>query len=98
MRIEWSETEGLKLAGVVKAAIVAGGALVQRRVDGRSEPRRGQEGDVRVYGGRIITTYRKVGAFFILRAVTIYRSLSGCLTWAMRSAPSLTLSSPYFST
>ena len=48
MQIEWSETEGLKLAGVVKAATVAGGGSVQRRVDGRSEPRRGQEEDVRV--------------------------------------------------
>ena len=46
MQIECSETEGLKLAGVVKAAEVAGGAPVQRRVDGRSEPRRGQEEDV----------------------------------------------------
>ena len=48
MQIEWSEAEGLKLAGVVKAAEVAAGAPVQRRVDGRSEPRRGQEEDVRV--------------------------------------------------
>ena len=48
MQIEWSETEGLKLAGVVKAATVAGGGSVQRRVDGRSEPRRGQEEDVGV--------------------------------------------------
>jgi len=30
MQIECSETEGLKLAGVVKAAEVAGGAPVQR--------------------------------------------------------------------
>ena len=48
MEIEWSETEGLKLAGVVKVATVAGGAPVQRRADGRSEPRRGQEEEVRV--------------------------------------------------
>jgi hypothetical protein len=41
MQIEWSEAEGLKLGGVVKAAGVAAGAPVQRRVDGRSEPSRG---------------------------------------------------------
>jgi hypothetical protein len=45
MQIEWSEAEELKLAGVVKAAGVAAGAPVQRRVDGRSEPRRGEEED-----------------------------------------------------
>jgi hypothetical protein len=43
MQIEWSEAAGLKLGGVVKAAGVAAGAPVQRRVDGRSEPSRGQE-------------------------------------------------------
>jgi hypothetical protein len=43
MQIEWSEAEGLKLGGVVKAAGVAAGAPVQRRVDGGSEPRQGQE-------------------------------------------------------
>jgi hypothetical protein len=48
MQIEWSEAEGLKLAGVVKAAGVAAGASVQRRVDDRREPRRGQEEEVRV--------------------------------------------------
>jgi hypothetical protein len=48
MQIEWSEAEGLKLAGVGKAAGVAAGAPVQGRVDGLSEPRRGQEEDVRV--------------------------------------------------
>jgi hypothetical protein len=48
MQIEWSEAEGLKLAGVGKAAGLAAGAPVQGRVDGRSEPRRGQEEDVRV--------------------------------------------------
>jgi hypothetical protein len=42
MQIEWSEAAGLKLGGVVKAAGVAAGAPVQRRVDGRSEPSRGQ--------------------------------------------------------
>jgi len=46
MQIEWSEAEGLKLAGVVKAAEVAACAPVQRRVDGRSERRGGQEEDV----------------------------------------------------
>jgi hypothetical protein len=48
MQIEWSEAEGLKLAGVGKAAGVAAGAPVQGRVDGRSEPRWGEEEDVRV--------------------------------------------------
>ena len=48
MQIEWSEAEGLKLAGVVKAAGVAAGASVQRGVDDRREPRRGQEEEVRV--------------------------------------------------
>ena len=43
MQIEWSEAEGLKLGGVVKAAGVATGAPVQRRVDGGSEPSGGQE-------------------------------------------------------
>ena len=43
MQIEWSEAEGLKLGGVVKAVGVAAGAPVQRRVDGGSEPRQGQE-------------------------------------------------------
>jgi hypothetical protein len=46
MQIEWSEAEGLKLAGVVRAAGVAAGASVLRRVDGRREPRREQEEDV----------------------------------------------------
>jgi len=48
MQIEWSEAEGLKLGGVVKAAGVAASAPVQRGVEGRSEPRRGQQEDVRV--------------------------------------------------
>ena len=48
MQIEWSKAEGLKLAVVVKTAGVAAGAPVQRRVDGRSDPRRGQEEEVRV--------------------------------------------------
>ena len=43
MQIEWSEAEGLKLGGVVKAAGVATDAPVQRRVDGGSGPSRGQE-------------------------------------------------------
>ena len=43
MQIEWSETAGLKLGGVVKAAGVAAGAPVQRRVACGSEPSRGQE-------------------------------------------------------
>jgi len=46
MQIEWSEAEGLKLGGVVKAAGVAAGAAVQTRVDGRSEPKRRQEEDL----------------------------------------------------
>ena len=48
MQIEWSEAEGLELAGVVKAAGVAAGASVQRRVDGRRESRRGQEEEIQV--------------------------------------------------
>ena len=48
MQIEWSEAEGLKLAGVGKTTGVAAGAPVHGRVDGRSEPRRRQEEDVRV--------------------------------------------------
>jgi len=46
MQIEWSERGVLKFTGVVKAAGVVAGAPVQRRVDGRSEPTRGQEEDV----------------------------------------------------
>ena len=53
MQIEWSEAEGLKLGGVPKAAGVAGGAPVQRRVDGRSGPRRGQEELSRDNGGTL---------------------------------------------
>src|SRR5579859_3369080 len=47
MQIEWSEAEGLKLAGVVNSAGVAAGGPAQGGVDGRSEPRRGQEEVVR---------------------------------------------------
>ena len=43
MQIEWSEAEGLKLGGMVKAAGVAAGAPVQRRVDGGSEPSRREQ-------------------------------------------------------
>jgi hypothetical protein len=46
MQIEWSERGVQKFTGVVKAAGVATGAPVQRRVDGGSEPWRGQEEDV----------------------------------------------------
>ena len=46
MQIEWSERGGVEVRGVVKAGGGVAGARAPRGVDGRSEPRRGQEEDV----------------------------------------------------
>ena len=46
MQIEWSERKVSRFTGVVKATGAVRGAPVQRRVDGRREPRREQEEDV----------------------------------------------------
>ena len=46
MQIELSERGVQRFAGVVKVGGGAGGAAVQGRVDGRSEPRQGQKEDV----------------------------------------------------
>jgi hypothetical protein len=46
MQIEWGEGGVLKFTGVVKIAGGGTGAAVQRRNNGRGEPKWGQEEDV----------------------------------------------------
>jgi hypothetical protein len=46
MEIEWNKRGLYKLAAVVKTGGVGVGTPAQRRVDGRSKPRRGLGGDV----------------------------------------------------